>query len=173
MTTYTTEGFSVASNQGPWLYGPFNKGDVFSSATGANAYLESSVLVSEGGLPFTFSSLELANDVGNVEYEIQGFNGSQLLYAMSGALPTDPIGYAVLRSYGSGYSDTPITSLVIGGKLVDGAPWWGTYDDFTIDNIVVNTLQTTPVSETPEPSSFALLGTGLLGAAGMLKRRYQ
>lgn len=43
------------------------------------------------------------------------------------------------------------------GNYVGGAQYSGTM---------------TPVSVTPEPSSFALLGTGLLGVAGVLRRRF-
>ncbi len=173
LTTYTQNGFSVTADEGPWMYGGyFGGGSIYAFASGANAYLESSVIVSDGGSPFTLSSMDLANDVGIANYEIEGFDGLNLAYDISGTLPTDPIGYAVLRNYGSGYSNTPITSLLIRENLVGGAPWWGTYDDVIIDNIAVNAPLTAPVAATPEPSSFALLGTGLLGVAGMVKRRF-
>ena len=38
--------------------------------------------------------------------------------------------------------------------------------------LTYNYTPITPVANTPEPSSIALLGTGLLGVAGMLKRRF-
>ena len=39
------------------------------------------------------------------------------------------------------------------------------------DNVLVNTLTYTPASPTPEPSSLIMLGTGILGAAGAIRRR--
>ncbi len=41
---------------------------------------------------------------------------------------------------------------------------------FLLDNVTIN--ETVPVTVTPEPSSFALLGTGILAMAGMMKRRF-
>ena len=39
------------------------------------------------------------------------------------------------------------------------------------DNVLVNTLTYTPASPTPEPSSLIMLGTGILGAAGAIRRK--
>ena len=58
----------------------------------------------------------------------------------------------------SGGTPDPVAALHYGGT------------QFVLDNVTISA--TAPVTVTPEPSSFALLGTGILGVAGMMKRRF-
>ncbi len=61
-----------------------------------------------------------------------------------------------------------------GGSVVDfyGTPlnMVGTFTLFEPDEVVITDLGPSP-SSVPEPSTFALLGTGLIGAAGALRRK--
>ena len=49
-------------------------------------------------------------------------------------------------------------------------PLSGSDLDYNDDTFVFTNID--PPSATPEPSSFALFGTGLLGAAGLIRRKF-
>jgi hypothetical protein len=62
---------------------------------------------------------------------------------------------------------------VSGTDITELAFVYGESGNNSIDSLSFNTIDDCTPSPTPEPSSIALLGTGILGIAGVLRRRFR
>ena len=156
-SSYTEDGFTVQKGAGQFLVGKVYGDPVPSLFSGYDdenlgGTTSASITITDGGGVFTFGGADLANDLGLGTFTFTGYDDGSLVYQQSGLILS-----AAFADYASIAPGVDLTSLSItesGG-------------DFNVDNIDVSGA----TSVTPEPSSIMLLGTGLLGLAGVVRRR--
>ena len=146
-STYTENGFTVATTQGTWveahLFGA-PVPDIFSTSSVA------AVSVTGPGL-FSFSDVDLGLAGGtDVSYSITGMLGAATLYSFAGSL-TGVSFHNVLNS----------SSLLIDKLLITMTKAGAS--SYNIDNINVTAV--------PEPSSYLLMALGLAGLAAMRSKK--
>ena len=168
LTTYAEDGFTV-TNGSNWFTStdggdpaPQLAGGKFIG--GSSAFNSATFSLTDAGGSFYLTGFDVRAYMGNpVIYEITlyGTNGTDFLVNTDSS-----VGFSTI-SLPSPFDDVAITHATFTFLINPGAK--GENARFGIDNITLDTIaNSTP---TPEPSSMALLATGMMGVTFLVGRR--
>jgi len=157
-STYTENGFTVTASSGSWfkafVYGnPVP--DIFLGPVGSPS--PGTITVTEGGGLFSFTSVDFSSNNGDTVFHITGSLGGITQFTDTGteANGCPSCHFTTLTSTSSLKIDTLTIALTPGGGTTS----------FNVDNIAYSS------GVVPEPGSLLLFGSGVLGLAGILRRK--
>ncbi len=150
----------------------------FTGTYTAAVYRDMSNVFGPGNLDFLYTFTHVSGDsveritVGN--FNGFGVQAGVLTFNSAGTILPEGVSFAKNGAVGFYFNGDPIgdgstsQGLLVETNAMDYMP--GTFS--AQDNTTANAIGYQPVASTPEPTSLALFGTGLLGVVGVARRKF-
>ncbi len=150
----------------------------FTGSYTASVYRDMSNVFGAGDLDFLYTFTDLTGD--SVErITVGNFNGftveaGVLTYNPGGTVSPESVAFAMNGAVGYNFINSPVANgkTTVGLLVETNATQYTSGYVSAIDNQSGNAIGYQPMAATPEPTSLALFGTGLLGVVGVARRKF-
>lgn len=115
----------------------------------------------QSGVPVAFTGANMGDQIA---FDLINGDDPSALFSSDPSRSSDGINHAYITAFSGLIGKADIAGLYVG---MEDLPQFASDLDYNDDNFVIGGVTTVP-----EPGSFVLLATGLLGAAGVLRRRF-